>query len=244
MGVPLQEAPVHVGAGIAFVGVADDVLGIALGLPRRIPLPAGGETSAAAAPEVCLDHLLDDRFGLHPREGLPQGAVAADGQVILQALGIDLAVLPEDQTGLLLVEGDVVLVDHLLTRGGIDVAEPVDDLALQDGLVDDLTGIRKPDPLVEDLLRGDDDHRAALAEPVTAGGAEIDLIGEIALGELLAEVVHQFLSPVGQTAGPDAYGDAGLLRVAAGLEPLLYAFQFIEGFNLGCHQSLPSSPTF
>ena len=133
-------------------------------------------------------------------------------------------------------------MDDLLAGGGIDVEEPVDDLALQDGLVDDLPGVREPDPLVEDLLRGDDDHRAPLAEPVAAGGAEVDLVGEIPLGELLAEVVHQFLSSIGQTTGPDAYRDAGLLRVAACLEPLLYAFQFIEGFNLAYHQSLPFFP--
>ena len=37
VGVALQEAPVHVGAGVALVGVADDVLGLALGLPAWSP---------------------------------------------------------------------------------------------------------------------------------------------------------------------------------------------------------------
>ena len=177
-------------------------------------------------------------------EGLPQGAVAADGEVVLQALRIDLAVQAEDQAGLLLVEGDVILVDDLLARGGIDVEQPVDDLPLQDGLVDDLACVREPDPLVEDLLRGDDDHRAPLAEAMAAGGPEVDLVGEVPLGQFLAEVVHQFLGSVGQATGPDAYRDAGLLRVAAGFQPLLYAFQLIEGFNLAHHRSLPFFPNF
>ena len=38
MGVALEDAPVHEGAGVAFIGVADDVLDVTRGIPARIPI--------------------------------------------------------------------------------------------------------------------------------------------------------------------------------------------------------------
>ena len=176
VGISLQEAAVHVGAGIALVRVADDILGLALGLAGLIPLPARRESAAAPAPEVGLDHLLDDLLGLH-RQGLPQRAVAVDGQVVFEFLRIDLEVQAEDQAGLLLVEGNFLLVDDFLARGGVHIEEPVDHLPLQQGLVDNLGRVAQPDALVEDVFRADDDHRAPFAEAVTSAGPKVDFVG-------------------------------------------------------------------
>ena len=43
MRIALDLIAVHVGAGIALVGVADDVLGVGLGLGQKIPFVAGQE---------------------------------------------------------------------------------------------------------------------------------------------------------------------------------------------------------
>ena len=110
MGVAFQQAAVHVGAGVALVGVADHVLGIAFGLAGGIPLPAGGKPAAAAAAQVGGDHLVHHRLGRHAAEHLGQGAVAADGQVVLDAGRVDQAVHAEDQAHLLFVKRHVVLV--------------------------------------------------------------------------------------------------------------------------------------
>ena len=48
-GVGLDDRPVHEGAGVPFVGVADQVLVLPFRLPGRVPLKPGGEACAALA---------------------------------------------------------------------------------------------------------------------------------------------------------------------------------------------------
>ena len=63
--VAFQHAAVHEGAGIAFVGVADDEFRRRLAdCAGQLPFPPGGETGAAAAAEAGNPHRLDDRVGL------------------------------------------------------------------------------------------------------------------------------------------------------------------------------------
>ena len=54
--VALEHAAVHEGAGIAFVGVADDVFRVVpVGLGDRAPLQAGGKAGAAASAQAALE---------------------------------------------------------------------------------------------------------------------------------------------------------------------------------------------
>ena len=60
MRIALDHGPIHERPGIAFVGVADQVLLLAAGVAGELPLRAGGKTSAApAAQSAGLDHLAD-----------------------------------------------------------------------------------------------------------------------------------------------------------------------------------------
>ena len=52
VGVALQDAPVHEGPGVAFVGVADDVFLIGLVFGGEFPFHPGGEAGPAPAPEA------------------------------------------------------------------------------------------------------------------------------------------------------------------------------------------------
>ena len=58
VGVPLEEAPVHVGARVSFVGVYDNVLGVAGGIAAELPFSTRGEPSAAPAAQVGILDLL------------------------------------------------------------------------------------------------------------------------------------------------------------------------------------------
>ena len=60
MGIALQQRAVHERAGIALVGVADQVLRLPGGLAAELPLPPGGKTGAAAAPQARPLDLVDD----------------------------------------------------------------------------------------------------------------------------------------------------------------------------------------
>ncbi len=48
--IAFQQAAVHIRTRVPFVGVADDVLGLALGLAGGIPFPTGGKSAAAPPP--------------------------------------------------------------------------------------------------------------------------------------------------------------------------------------------------
>jgi hypothetical protein len=52
MRISLHQASIHVGARVSLVGIADDVLQVALGLPRQLPFQAGQEAGPTAAAEA------------------------------------------------------------------------------------------------------------------------------------------------------------------------------------------------
>ena len=93
--VALEEDPVLERAGLGFVGVADEVVGLG-GLARdRRPLAAGREGGATAAQEAGLGDLGDDPLGAH-LEGAGQGRVAAVGAVVIERGRVDDADAAEE----------------------------------------------------------------------------------------------------------------------------------------------------
>ena len=86
--VALHQHAVGVGARVALVGVADDVLLPGRGVQAGLPLDAGGERRAAAAAQAGVGHGLHDLRRLQLQRVL-QAAVAAVGAVVGQAARID-----------------------------------------------------------------------------------------------------------------------------------------------------------
>ena len=83
MGVALHDTPVHEGARIALVAVADHIAG-AWGLERhRVPLEAGGVTAAAAAPQAAALHLVPHLLGGEFTQAAAQLAVGAEGESVV-----------------------------------------------------------------------------------------------------------------------------------------------------------------
>ena len=62
MGIALNLVAVHVSAGIALIGIADDVLFIRLRLGKEVPLVAGQKPGSAASAQPGRLDLLDHRF--------------------------------------------------------------------------------------------------------------------------------------------------------------------------------------
>ena len=91
--IVLQDQTVLAGAGLAFVAVAEDVLGFRRFLGHERPFHAGGKSGAAAPAQVrCLD-LVDDPVRTQ-RERLLQRLVAVEldvavnvGRTLPEALG-------------------------------------------------------------------------------------------------------------------------------------------------------------
>ena len=186
VGIALERGAVHVGAGVALVGVTDHVL-LALGLLHgELPLHTGGESRAAAAAETRLEHLIDDLLGRHLEENLLERLVTVAGDVILDLLGIDNAAVSQNDAVLLLIERNVGVGYELLGLIGI-VAEARNDAALDEVLGDDLLNVLGLDLNIERTLRKNLDERTLFAETETAGNDYLNLLGETGGLEFLLE---------------------------------------------------------
>ena len=108
MRIALDLVAVHVSAGVALIGVADDVLGVSLGLGQEIPLVAGEEACAAASAQPGGLDLLDHGSLRAVDEHLVEGLVSADGDVFLDVGGIDQAAVAQNDLLLPLEERDRV----------------------------------------------------------------------------------------------------------------------------------------
>ncbi|MNQ63858.1 hypothetical protein D3C85_782550 [compost metagenome] len=106
VGVAFHQQAVGEGAGVAFVGVADDVFGVARRARHRLPFDAGGKRRAAAAAQAGFHHFVDDLAGLHGKRAL-QALQAAVRGVVLQGQRIDHADAGEGQAFLALQIGNV-----------------------------------------------------------------------------------------------------------------------------------------
>ena len=108
MRIAFDLVAVHVSAGVALVGVADDVFGVAFGLGEEIPLVAGEEARAAASAQARGFDLLDDGVSAAVDEHLVERLVAADGDVLLDVGGADEAAIAQNDLLLAFEEGQRV----------------------------------------------------------------------------------------------------------------------------------------
>jgi hypothetical protein len=89
MRVALEDAAVHESAGVALVGVADDVLPVPLGVVAGLPFDTGREARAAASADAGFFHLVDDVLRAFVLERFGDGDVTAAAYVRLDAVELD-----------------------------------------------------------------------------------------------------------------------------------------------------------
>ena len=104
-GITLHDHPVGKGAAVAFIGVADDVFLVCLGVCNGLPLDAGRKACAAAPAQAAVGDLLHDLGRRHGNGRLKalQTLVVA---VVLQRQRIGDAAAGEGEACLALEEGD------------------------------------------------------------------------------------------------------------------------------------------
>ena len=172
VGVALHDGAVHKCAGVAFVAVTYNVLGQSLLTLDLLPLLACGEAAAATAAETGLADLLNDQVGIHIKQSLLECGVAADGNVLTDRGGVDLAAVLQNHTGLACIEGDLILL--LVYAVALPVCKALDMLALADGFFYDLLAVFDLDLGVQPALRVDTYQGAHFAEAVAAALFEAD----------------------------------------------------------------------
>ncbi len=186
--VALEDGAVHERPGVALVGVADDVLLVALALIGELPLDARGEAGAAAAADARVGDLLDDPLGRLLAESHARGLVAAARQILLDALGIDDAHVAQGDARLLLVEADLVPVADARAGLGVLVEELLDRRAALEVLCDDRADVLGAQVAVQRVV-AEHDHRAHGAQAVAADDRDFDALAEAGLPDLLDEGV-------------------------------------------------------
>ena len=87
----LEQHAVHECARVAFVAVADDVLRIAGGFLRLLPLDVRRKTAAATPAQSAPAHFVDDRRRIEFVQAASQGHKAIVPQVLVQIQGIQVA---------------------------------------------------------------------------------------------------------------------------------------------------------
>jgi hypothetical protein len=87
MRIVFHQHAVFAGAGLAFVGIDDDVLGLGRSARDETPLHAGGEAGAAAAAQVGSFDLVDDLGRGHLRS-FEKGLVAVGRKIGVDGGGV------------------------------------------------------------------------------------------------------------------------------------------------------------
>ena len=170
VGVALHEDAVDPGAGVALVGVADEVAGVGAGIAEEVPLAASGEAGAAAPAEAAFEHEFDDGLRLHV-ERLHETFVSAQGKGVVDVLGVDLAAVGHEAADLAAHVGVVLKGADLVAGGAFDDTEgKLGELAgLDEGGLHELLHTVGGDGVVEDRARaGSGAHREGRFEPAEA----------------------------------------------------------------------------
>ena len=116
--VAFEDGTVHESTGVAFVGVAANILLISLVACREFPLQAGREARTASAAETGIQNGLDDLLGGHFGQHLAQSGVAVTGNVVVDFFGVDNAAVAQRHALLLCIEsGFVQRLDGVLYHG-------------------------------------------------------------------------------------------------------------------------------
>ena len=217
--VALEHGAVHEGARVALVGVAEDVLDVALLLLGEAPLEARRESGAAASAQARGQDLVDDLLGGHLGERLDEGCVAVAGHVVFDAQRVDQTRVAQHDLDLAVEELHVVhLGDRLLGAGSV-AHEARYDAPLEQVLLDDLGDVGHLDVLVEDAVGVDERHRAHGTRAQATGLDDLDLVGQALLLQLLGER---------GTDGQGAGGDATAARADEDVASELLHIRFLD----------------
>ena len=173
MGVALHHALIHERAGVTLVAVAHDVLHRLLRVaPHALPLAPRREAAAAAPTQSGIGDLPAYLLTGHGEQCLFKGGIAAQRQILRHILRVGLAAVLQHHPMLVFVKGNVIpaLIGHTV----LGIQQPLNDLAAQDRLFDDLVAVLHLHMGIENVQRLDAHQRADLAEAMAAGLLQVD----------------------------------------------------------------------
>ena len=108
MRIVFHQQPVLAGAGLALVGINNDVFGLGRSARHKAPLQAGRKSGAAAAAQSRNFHFLNDLLGRH-LHGLEKGLEAVGGEIRIERCGVGQTKALGDD---LYFEGTGFVIEH------------------------------------------------------------------------------------------------------------------------------------
>src|ERR1017187_1786468 len=102
--IALDLVPIHVGAGIAFIGIANDVFVVGFRLGHELPLITREISGSAASPQLRSLDLFDYDLGAAVDEHTIERLVSANRDVFLDVVGINEPAIPQNNLLLALEE--------------------------------------------------------------------------------------------------------------------------------------------
>ena len=166
MGIAFQDRPVHECARVSLVAVAGHILGEVIIGSCCAPLPPGREASPAPSPQSGRFHFCDHFVRRH-LQGFLKRLIAAQFQVVLNILRIDLSNMTESQFLLMCVERVFLLGTNPVPLI-IFIHEPRDLLIFQHTLLQNFRHIFWFYFIVDQIIRHDLHDRTIFAETVTS----------------------------------------------------------------------------
>jgi hypothetical protein len=173
MGISLQQRPIHEGAGVPLIRVADDILGPSLGLTGEFPFDSGQKARSPPPSQLGVRDLLDDGIRSHPGEGFGEGLVSPRRNVVLDSGRVDPPAVCQHPSFLFPVERDLVVVENGRPLLGVLIGQPIDELILSKGESDDLRCIAGLHLLVLYPQGFDCNHRRLGTETMASGGPHL-----------------------------------------------------------------------
>ncbi len=179
MRVRFQNAAVHERAGIALVGIAEYVFDLPRAFTGELPFQAGRKAGAAAAAQTRLLHLVDDLYIRHLQQGARGAQVAVAGDVVVDRLRVDQALVAQGARHLEGEKGDFGLAGDDLFGGRVLVKQFFDRLAADQVLLDNRGNVVDLDFLVKNIARMHHHDRPHGAKTVAAGFDHFDLVLQV-----------------------------------------------------------------
>src|SRR5579864_8415978 len=220
--VAFNLVAIHVSAGVAFIGIADDVLGLGFRLGEELPLVAGKISGAATAAQLRGLDLLDHGSRVGVDQNFIELLISTDCDVFLNVVRVDDAAVPQNDLLLTFEEGNVVPRGHLgISLAVSDVARDVipflnfaadeigSEIALGDVVEQSSRVVRLHLPQHDERIAGQPDAHQRLLE---AGSKATDGCEDqvVAAGlDRLCEGMVETLGSVAAAAGSHSYGNAG-----------------------------------
>ena len=202
--VAFHDGAVHEGAGVAFIGVADNVLYVRYLLTGKFPFQAGGETAPTASPQAGAFDDVDDVGRLFVEKAVGQCEVSFTGDVFFYIFGVDESAVAQGDAELFPVEVHVFGVTDSLFGLRVYVEQPFDSSSSDDVFADDFLRIFGSDLGIERIVRNDLYDGALFAEAEAAYCDDVYFVGYPVSFNGFLKIFSDALTGRGFTTGTSA----------------------------------------